>query len=79
MEDALESLASIYKLIWPNHQPSIEIMHFDEPAHCLTTTKELDDKSCFYDIKRYLEKQEYPTDVSSLDKRNLRRLDQISS
>ncbi|XP_050889572.1 uncharacterized protein LOC127094843 [Lathyrus oleraceus] len=47
MENALVTLASMFKLIWPNHQPNIEIRHFDEPAHCLTTTEESDDKPWF--------------------------------
>ncbi|XP_050896946.1 uncharacterized protein LOC127103755 [Lathyrus oleraceus] len=44
MEDALVTLASMYRLIWPNHQPNIEIRRFDEPAHCLATAEESDDK-----------------------------------
>jgi hypothetical protein len=74
MADALATLASMYKLIWPNHQPHIEIRRFDEPAHCLTTAEEPDGKPWFFDIKQYLEKQEYPAEASSLDKRTLRRL-----
>ncbi|XP_050875895.1 uncharacterized protein LOC127079552 [Lathyrus oleraceus] len=74
MEDALATLASMYKLIWPNHQPNIEIRRFNEPAHYLTTAEESDDKPWFFDIKRYLEEQEYPAEASSLDKRTIRRL-----
>ncbi|XP_050914991.1 uncharacterized protein LOC127129934 [Lathyrus oleraceus] len=57
MEDALETLASMYNLIWPNHQPDIEIRRCEEPDDCLTTTEEINDKPCFFDIKHYLEKQ----------------------
>lgn len=64
----------MYKLKWPNHMPSIEIRHFDKPAHNLTTLEESDDKLLFYDIKRYLEKREYPTDAFGLDKRTIQRL-----
>ncbi|XP_050877379.1 uncharacterized protein LOC127081139 [Lathyrus oleraceus] len=74
MVNALATLASMYKLIWPNHQPHIEIRRFDEPAHCLMTAEEPDGKLWFFDIKQYLEKQEYPAEASSLDKRTLRRL-----
>ncbi|XP_050916623.1 uncharacterized protein LOC127131751 [Lathyrus oleraceus] len=74
MANALATLASMYKLIWPNHQPNIEIRHFDEPAHCLTIVEESDDKPWFFDIKYYLEKQEYQEEASSLDKRTIRRL-----
>ncbi|XP_050877559.1 uncharacterized protein LOC127081335 [Lathyrus oleraceus] len=73
-EDTLAILASMYKLIWPNHQPNIEIRRFDEPTHCLTTIEESDDKPWFFEIKHYLEKQEYPVEASSLNKRTIRRL-----
>ncbi|XP_050878342.1 uncharacterized protein LOC127082160 [Lathyrus oleraceus] len=74
MADALATLASMYKLIWPNHQPNIEMRCFDEPVHCLTTAEESDDKPWFFDIKQYLEKQEYPAEASNLNKRTIRRL-----
>ncbi|XP_050890455.1 uncharacterized protein LOC127095866 [Lathyrus oleraceus] len=74
MENALETLASMYKWIWPNHQPNIDSRHFDEHVHCLTTKEESYDKPWFFDIKHYLEKQEYPTEASNLDKRAIRRL-----
>ncbi|XP_050890668.1 uncharacterized protein LOC127096090 [Lathyrus oleraceus] len=74
MEDALATLESMYKLIWPNHHPNIEIRSFDEPAHCLTIAEESDGKPWFFDIKHYLEKQEYLADASSLDKGTIRRL-----
>ncbi|XP_050909157.1 uncharacterized protein LOC127122928 [Lathyrus oleraceus] len=73
MEDALATLASMYKLIWPNHQPDIKIRNFDKLVHCLTTTEESDDKPWFFDIKPYLEKQEYLAEASSIDKRTMRR------
>lgn len=55
MAGALATLASMYKLRWPNHQLKIEIRHFDEPAQYSTTTEESDDKPWFFDIKNYLE------------------------
>lgn len=74
MADALETFTSMYKLIWHNHHPSIIIIHLDEPTHCLVTTEESDEKPWFYNIKRYLEKQEYPMNASRINKRTLRRL-----
>ncbi|XP_050919821.1 uncharacterized protein LOC127137397 [Lathyrus oleraceus] len=74
MADAQATLASMYKLIWPNHQPNIKIRRFEEPAHFLTTAVESDDKPWFFDIKHYLEKQEYSAEASSLDKRTIWRL-----
>ena len=57
---ALPILASMFKVKWRNEAPAIHIDHLDEPAHCLEIEVEYDDKPWFYDIKRYLEKQEYP-------------------
>lgn len=74
MAYALETLTSMYKLIWPNHRPNIEIRHFDEPVHCLTIAEESDGKPWFFDIKHYIEKQEYLAEASSLDKRTIRRM-----
>lgn len=54
MVNALVTLASMYQVNWQNHEPTIRIMHFDQPANCLSTEEEYDDKPWFYDIKRYL-------------------------
>lgn len=68
MTDALETLASMYKLIWHNHEPTVIIKHFDQPAHCLATTNIIDDKLWFYDIERYIEKKEYLANASIINK-----------
>lgn len=64
----------MFKVKWANEAPSITILRLDEPAHCLATEEESDDKPWFYDIKRYLEKHEYPENASITDKNSLRRL-----
>ena len=68
MTDALETLLAMFKATWPNHDPRITIRHFEEPAHCLTIEEGPDDKPWFYDIKRYLEKQECPENASIIYK-----------
>ena len=60
MEDALAIILAMFKVTWTNHEPCITIRHFEEPAHCLAIEEGTDDKPWFYDIKKYLEKQEYP-------------------
>ncbi|XP_058763854.1 uncharacterized protein LOC131637289 [Vicia villosa] len=74
MADALATLSSMFKTAWPNHEPHITIRHFEEPAHCLAIEEGPDNKPWFYDIRRYLEKQEYPENASIIDKRTLRKL-----
>lgn len=74
LADALSTLSSMFKVKWKNKAPSIKIEHLDEHAYCLATKEEFYDKTWFYDIKRYLEKYEYPENVSILDKKTVRNL-----
>lgn len=74
LADALATLASMFKLKWENEAPSISIMRLDEPAFCYNNDEVQDDKPWFYDIKRYLEKQEYPEGATIYDKKTLRKL-----
>lgn len=64
----------MFKVKWANKAPSITIEHLDELTHCLATEAESNDKPWFYDIKVYLEKQEYPENISIIDKKTLRKL-----
>lgn len=74
MADALATLASMFKVKWRNEALAIRINHLDEPAYCLVIEADSDDKPWLYDIKRYLEEQEYPEGVSITNKKALRRL-----
>ena len=60
MAYALETLSAMFKVTWPNHKSHIIIRHFEESAYFLTIEEGPNDKPWFYDIKKYLEKQEYP-------------------
>ncbi|XP_050890303.1 uncharacterized protein LOC127095692 [Lathyrus oleraceus] len=73
LADTLTNLSSIFKLKWKNEPPTIHIDHLDEPVHYLAIEVEFDNKPWFYDIKRYLEKQEYPEKASINDLKALRR------
>ncbi|XP_050908815.1 uncharacterized protein LOC127122539 [Lathyrus oleraceus] len=64
---ALATLASMFKVKWANEAPSINIMRLDEPTFFYNNDKVLDDKPGLYDIKRYLEIQEYPEDVVAVN------------
>ncbi|XP_050909501.1 uncharacterized protein LOC127123315 [Lathyrus oleraceus] len=74
LADALATLSSMFKVKWANKSPAITIQRLDEPAHCLAVEAKTGGKPWFYDIKRYLEKHEYPNDVSITDKKTLRKL-----
>ena len=74
MADALATLSAMFKATWPNFEPCITIRHFEEPAYYLAIEEGPDNKPWFYDIKRYLEKQEYPENSSIIDKQTLGRL-----
>ena len=64
----------MFKVKWANEAPSISITRLDEPVFCYTNDEVRDEKPWYYDIKRYLEKQEYPEDASIPDKKTLRKL-----
>lgn len=74
MEDALVAPYSMFKVIWSNEEPKIIIRHLEEPSHCQVIEVEADNKLWFYDIKRYLKKEEYPENDLVVDKMTLRRL-----
>ncbi|XP_050908948.1 uncharacterized protein LOC127122693 [Lathyrus oleraceus] len=74
LADALAMLASMFKVKWKNDAPSIHIDHLDELAHCLAIEANPDDKPWFYDIKTFMEKQQYPEGITITDKMALRRL-----
>ncbi|XP_050877349.1 uncharacterized protein LOC127081107 [Lathyrus oleraceus] len=74
LADALATLASMFKVKWNNEAPTIHIDHLDEPVHCLAIEADPDSKPWFYDIKTFLEKQQYPKGISITDKKALRRL-----
>ncbi|XP_058741162.1 uncharacterized protein LOC131613516 [Vicia villosa] len=74
MADALATLASMYQVKFPNEAPQITIMRLDRPAHVVTVEAVTNDKPWFYDIKIFLQKQEYQPGASSKDRRTLRRL-----
>ncbi|XP_058741246.1 uncharacterized protein LOC131613609 [Vicia villosa] len=71
MANALATLASMYKVKFPNEAPQITIMRLDRPTHVLSVEVVKDDKPWFYDIKVFLQKQEYPPGASNKDRRGI--------
>ncbi|XP_050896341.1 uncharacterized protein LOC127103097 [Lathyrus oleraceus] len=74
LADALETLASMFKVKWKNEIPSFHHSYLDESAYCLAAEDEVDGYPWFYDIMRFLECQEYPKDASITDKKYLHKL-----
>ncbi|XP_050916752.1 uncharacterized protein LOC127131911 [Lathyrus oleraceus] len=69
--DALAMLAIVFQVIFLNEAPLITIERKIAPAYCLLVEEEIDKKPWFYDIKNYLQNQEYPVNATTLDKKTL--------
>src|SRR4030066_1613315 len=74
MADALATLSSMYKVNLRNEVPLISIQRLERPAYVFAAEEGTDEKPWFYDIKRFLQSQEYPLGASNRDKKTLRRL-----
>ncbi|XP_050895439.1 uncharacterized protein LOC127102065 [Lathyrus oleraceus] len=74
LDNALETLSSMFKVKWENEAPTFHLDYLDEPTHCLAAKDEADGHPWFYDIMRFLENQEYPTEASITDKKYLWKL-----
>ena len=71
---ALTTMSSMFKVRWDNEAPIITIERMDEPTHCYEIdTDGIEEKPWFYEVKRYLEAQEYPERESINDKKFLWR------
>lgn len=72
--DALDTLSSMYRVNMHREMPFITIQTRDKPAYIFNAKVVSDEQPWFYDIKCFLEKQEYPLGASNKDKKTLRRL-----
>ena len=67
-------MSSMFKVKWDNEAPRIIVKRFYEPAHFYEIDIDgVEEKPWFYEVKRYLEVQEYPEGASINDKKFLRR------
>lgn len=66
--DALATLSSMFTVELNEEIESIKIQKRDIPAYCLHIEEESDEKSWYYDIKRYIQHREYPEEISENDK-----------
>lgn len=72
--DALATLSSMYQVNAHNEVLQILVKRLDRPAHVFTVEAASDDKPWYYDIKHFLQTQEYPLGASERDRKTLRRL-----
>lgn len=72
--DALETLASMFKVKWKNEVPSFHLSYLDKHVYCLADEDKTDGYPWFYDIMKFLECQEYPKEASITNKKYLRKL-----
>ena len=64
----------MFKVRWDNEDPRITIERLEKLAHCYKVdTGGIEEKPWFYEVKRYLEAQEYHEGASVNDKKFLRR------
>jgi transposase InsO family protein len=64
----------MFQVRFLNEAPLITIERKIASAYCLLVEEEIDEKRWFYDIKNYLQNQEYPVNATTLDKKTLRWL-----
>ncbi|PHU03025.1 hypothetical protein BC332_28276 [Capsicum chinense] len=72
--DALDTLS--WMLQHPN-KAYIDQVHIQSPnkhAYCNTVEEELNGEPLFFDIKRYIQSREYPTENTNDQKRTIRHL-----
>ena len=62
--DALTTLASMAKIDYGIREQPIHIKIKIFPAHCCSLKGEIDGNPWFYDIKRFIQYQEYPLGAS---------------
>jgi len=74
LADTLATLSSMFELNQERELPTIKMKSHEHPTYYNFIEEELDDKPWYFDIKLYLESQEYLEAASENDKRMLRRL-----
>jgi hypothetical protein len=83
--EALATLAAMMKLETDNSTRTVVINLYKRPAYekvgeeedseeCASVEPEPDGKPWYYDLRRFLEHQEYPESATSNEKRTIRRL-----
>jgi len=72
--DALAMLAAMATIDLGHKVHPVDIDIRNNPAHYCSIEGEVDGKPWYYDIKNFVQNQEYPVGASKMDKKTLRRL-----
>jgi len=72
--NALATLAAMATIDLGHKVHPVHIDIRNNPAHCCSVEGEIDGKPWYYDIKNFVQNQEYPVGALKMDKRTLRRL-----
>jgi hypothetical protein len=72
--DALATLVVMATIDLGHKVQPIHIDIRNNPAHCCSNEGEIDGKPWYYDIKNFVQNQEYQVGASKIDKKTLRRL-----
>ncbi|XP_070013008.1 uncharacterized protein [Nicotiana sylvestris] len=75
--DALATLSSMIQHPEKNFIDPILVKIHDQPAYCAHVEEEADEKPWFHNIKKYLEKGEYPELPNPTQKRTLRSFNNL--
>ena len=74
MVDSLATLVTMFQVNSSDEVQPIRMKLNETPAHCAQIENEMDGKPWYYDIRRYIERQQYPKHASKNDKIILKRL-----
>ncbi|XP_073262695.1 uncharacterized protein [Populus alba] len=72
--DALATLAAMATIDLGHRVQPVHIDIRNNPAYCYSIEEEIDGKPWYYDIKNFVQKQEYPEEASKTDRKTIRRL-----
>jgi hypothetical protein len=71
--DALATLAAMATIDLGHRVQPVHVDIRNNPTYCYSIEGEIDGKPWYYDIKNFVQKQEYPEGASKMDKKTLRR------
>ncbi|XP_039039244.1 uncharacterized protein LOC120177068 [Hibiscus syriacus] len=74
MEDALATLAAMFKANKRTYMIPITIQVYETPTYCYHLEEEIDYHPWYHDILQYMRYQTYPPGASEIDKKTIRRM-----
>ena len=72
--DVLATLSSMLQVTNGLEIEPLKIEVLIRPTHCMTMTEKPDGKSWYYDIMNYIKEQQFPEEISSIDRRYIMKM-----